>query len=180
MVKVFLRGLVFLLPLWLLGVLTLGLYHTILRLCSPITHLLPKLTGDLGPGWVLPLLEVVGVTLLIAAVGALLHLTPVRNFARAVLGRLPLIGGPLRGYFKLEDAVLTGGDSPVVLFDDDEGYSYLALRTGEAEGKVILYCPGFPVLSGNIILAPPERVRPTTLTMAEAMDIFTSLGISRL
>lgn len=178
MTRIFFRGLLLLGPLWIASIVFLGVASSILNFTGPVVEVI--VPGHSSEWWS-RMAQGIGVLVFVFAVGALMHLEPLRNLTRKILCRIPLIGPVLVGYFKLEDSLHEGGANfPVVLLSDDEGYSYIGVKTGEAEGKAIVYCPGFPVVSGSVVLAPPERISPTSLTFAEAMEIFTTLGLKRL
>lgn len=172
-------GLIFLLPLAVVGGLLGYVYNVVLVVYEPLKKHLPV---NSVAGTALLFLLAVGILVVLCFVcGLAARRAIARRFSRMVEKHLVMVF-PKYAIYKDILAGNVGGDAhapslvPVtVQFDDSIRIGYEAGRTGR--GLVIVYLPGAPdPWMGSVVLVEPRRVQSLEVAFGEAAAICERLG----
>ena len=185
LVGYFFQGFIYIAPL---GVTAYILYQVFVLVDEPVRELEVLLFGAHIPG--LGLLSVVALLTLFGWLGSTIIATPLRNFIRKVIGRMPLIGtieGTVRELLSAFFAKERKFSHPVLVqmsgatdleklgFITQEDLAELGLRD-----KVAVYFPHSYNFSGELFIVPRERVRVVDISAQEAMKFIVSGGLIHL
>lgn len=171
-------GIVFLLPLVVLGMLLAKLGSLLDRLAKPLARWLPlnRVSGVLVADIVLIVLMVV----LCFLAGLLAHVSfanrIVKRAEAGVLWRIPgygLLKGITDG---LDKSAATAAMVPVLIHFDDA--AQLAFEVDQlADGRRVIYVPGAPdPRAGSVWVFEKDRVEPVPVTYLRAIAAFRALG----
>jgi len=172
-------GLIFLLPLAVVGGLLGYVYSVVLVVYEPLKKYLPVSSAA---GTALLFLLAVGILVALCFVcGLAARRAIARRFSRMVEKHLVMVF-PKYAIYKDILAGNVGGDAhapslvPVTIqFDDSIRIGYEAGRTEQE--LVIVYLPGAPdPWMGSVVLVEPQRVQPLNVAFGEAAAICERLG----
>jgi uncharacterized membrane protein len=176
-------GLIFLLPLAVIGGLLGYVFNIVLLIYKPLEEYLSKyLSIDSASGTVLLFLIAVGILVVLCFFSGLAARRAIaRKFSQVIEQHLVMVF-PKYAIYKDIVAGNLGGDAlspslvPVTIqFDDAIRVGYEAGRT--EQGLVIVYLPGSPdPWIGNIVLVESDRIRPLDVDFNETSAICERLG----
>jgi uncharacterized membrane protein len=185
LVGYFFQGFLYIAPL---GVTAYVLYQVFVLVDVPVRQLEVMLFGAHIPG--IGLVTVFTVLTFFGWLGSTIIASPLKNFARKVIRRTPLIGAIestvrdlLSAFFakerKFSHPVLVkmsgASDLEKLGFITQEDLGELGLRE-----KVAVYFPHSYNFSGELFIVPRERVRVVDITAQEAMKFIVSGGLIHL
>jgi uncharacterized membrane protein len=172
-------GLLFLLPLILVGLLLGHAMHLASAVTQPIANVLTldRLIGPAGE----KVLAVMGLVAIAIAAGLVAHTALgrriTRGFEHSLLGGLPqyqMMKSMAEGLAKVESGE---GVSPA-LVNVEEAWQIGYLLEPLENGWVAVFLPQAPTpMSGNIMYLPAERVRQLDISMTQAMLIVKHMGV---
>ena len=188
-VKYFLRGLLYTVPLAVTGAFAIWAFNKIEAI---IPNLMPRMMNEMpvvfpGIGIILIFLIIV----CIGFIGSLIIKTPINSFFRKLLKKAPILETI---YSSVKDIMNTfvgkkkGFDHPVLIkiyenstierigFITQEDLSSLNVK----KGKVLVYLPHSYAFSGQLFVVDKEYITKIDSSSAEIMKLIVSGGITRV
>jgi len=185
LVGYFFQGVLYIAPL---GVTAYVLYQVFVFVDVPVRKLEVMLFGAHIPG--IGLVTVFTVLTILGWLGSTIIASPLKNFARKVIRRTPLIGtieGTVRELLSAFFAKERKFSRPVLVrMSGASDLEKLGFITQEDLGElglremVAVYFPHSYNFSGELFIVPRERVRVVDITAQEAMKFIVSGGLIHL